>query len=114
MDTDVLDRRWGRHRREESSMTERIRVRDAEVVFTRKGADPVTAIEGVDLEVDAGGFVSIVGPSGCGKTTLLRAIGGLQELNGGSVAVGQREITEPQRSTAFMFQQPTLLPLMTI
>ncbi|KRE39574.1 hypothetical protein ASG73_01485 [Janibacter sp. Soil728] len=89
-------------------------VRDAEVVFTRKGADPVTAIHGVDLEVEAGGFVSIVGPSGCGKTTLLRAIGGLQDLSSGSIAVGDQEVIGPQRSISFMFQQPTLLPWMTI
>lgn len=95
-------------------MTERIDVHDAEVVFTRKGAEPVTAIHGVDLEIEAGGFVSIVGPSGCGKTTLLRAIGGLQELSGGSITVGDCEVTGPQRSTSFMFQQPTLLPWMTI
>ncbi|MDC5698841.1 ABC transporter ATP-binding protein [Intrasporangium calvum] len=95
-------------------MTERIEVRDAEVVFSRRGVPPTTALSGLSLDVEAGGFVSVVGPSGCGKTTLLRAIGGLQGLTGGEIRVGGDTVAGPRRTTAFMFQQPTLLPWMNI
>ena len=95
-------------------MTERISVKDAEVTFTKKGSPPVTALQALDLDIEAGGFVSIVGPSGCGKTTLLRAIGGLQSLTAGEIRVGDDVVTKPRRSTAFMFQAPTLLPWFTV
>lgn len=95
-------------------MTEQISVRDAEVTFTRKGVPPTTALKNLNLDIEAGGFVSIVGPSGCGKTTLLRAIGGLQPLTEGHISIGTEEVTKPRKSTAFMFQQPTLLPWFNI
>ena len=50
--------------------------------------DTVTAVEGVDLGVESGEFVTVVGPSGCGKTTLLRVIGGLVEPTDGTLTVG--------------------------
>ncbi|MGD7733322.1 ABC transporter ATP-binding protein [Propionibacteriaceae bacterium G57] len=95
-------------------MTENISVREAEVTFTRKGAAPMTALKALNLDIEPGGFVSIVGPSGCGKTTLLRAIGGLQPLTGGEIRVGGDVVIKPRRSTAFMFQAPTLLPWFTV
>lgn len=92
----------------------RTSVRDAEVTFTRKGAAPTTALKALNLDIEPGGFGSIVGPSGCGKTTLLRAIGGLQNLTSGEIRIGGDMVTRPRRSTAFMFQAPTLLPWFTV
>lgn len=95
-------------------MTEKISVKDAEVTFTRKGAPATTALKALDLEIEPGGFVSIVGPSGCGKTTLLRAIGGLHPLTSGEIRIGDEVVRKARPTTAIMFQSPTLLPWFTV
>ncbi|MFA7329516.1 MAG: ABC transporter ATP-binding protein [Candidatus Delongbacteria bacterium] len=69
--------------------------------------DGTCALEGLDLELQAGEFVSLVGPSGCGKSTLLRVAAGLQAASSGSLEV-------PDAGLAFVFQFPTLLPWCTI
>src|SRR5438874_12599021 len=73
-----------------------------------------TAVEGVDLEIDDGEFVSIVGPSGCGKTTFLNAVDGLMPVASGSLLLDDREITAPGPDRAMVFQQPSLLPWRTV
>ena len=65
----------------------------------------VTALDGIDLRVDAGEFLAILGPSGCGKSTLLRIIAGLDKPDAGTMSVG----TDDQR-TSFVFQDAHLLP----
>jgi NitT/TauT family transport system ATP-binding protein len=70
------------------------------------------AIDGVDLEMDTGAFLSLLGPSGCGKSTLLRIIAGLAEPTSGTRqwlagAVRPGDI-------AFVFQEPTLMPWATV
>lgn len=76
----------------------------------------LTALSGVDLDVDEGEFVSIIGASGGGKTTLLKAIGGLLEPNGGSVQVAGVPPHEAQcrKAIGFVFQDPSLLPWRTV
>jgi NitT/TauT family transport system ATP-binding protein len=66
-----------------------------------------TALEGVDLAVAEGDFLSILGPSGCGKSTLLRIIAGLVPPSAGRVrwSEGAR-----RSSIGFVFQEPTLMP----
>ena len=70
------------------------------------------ALDGVDLRVRDGEFVTILGPSGCGKTTLLRAIGGLQSPTAGDVRVDGRPPAAAQTAgdLGFVFQNHTLLP----
>ena len=71
------------------------------------------ALDGVDLRVARGEFISLVGPSGCGKSTLLRMIAGLMLPTKGTLAVAGR--TPADRNSGgprlpFGFQGPPLLP----
>jgi NitT/TauT family transport system ATP-binding protein len=71
----------------------------------------VTALAGVDLDVDAGAFVALLGPSGCGKSTLLRLVAGLDRADAGAVTVDGRPAGDVAQSTvAFVFQDAHLLP----
>ena len=76
--------------------------------------DELVAVDGVDLIVSQGEFVSIVGPSGCGKTTFLNAVDGLIPIASGSLLLDDREITAPGPDRAMVFQQPSLLPWRTV
>jgi NitT/TauT family transport system ATP-binding protein len=67
----------------------------------------VAALSGLDLEVRAGEFVSLLGPSGCGKSTALRLIAGLSQAGTGTI---QRRGVEGDGETGFVFQEPTLMP----
>jgi NitT/TauT family transport system ATP-binding protein len=68
------------------------------------------ALDGVDLAVAKGEFVSLLGPSGCGKSTLLRIIAGLVEPSAGTVR-GREALAG---RTGFVFQEPTLMPWATV
>jgi NitT/TauT family transport system ATP-binding protein len=61
------------------------------------------ALAGVDFSLGAGEFVAVLGPSGCGKSTLLRLAAGLESPSGGT-------LEKALSRTAFVFQDPTLLP----
>jgi ABC-type nitrate/sulfonate/bicarbonate transport system ATPase subunit len=65
-----------------------------------------------DLSLSVGGteIVSIVGPSGCGKTTLLRCVGGLNQLNGGEIRIEGRRVEKPSPSVSMVFQHFGLFP----
>ena len=78
------------------------------------GGAPFVAIEAVSLAFDRGELVSLLGPSGCGKTTLLRIVAGLETFDRGSVRIGGRAITGPQRDFGFVFQTPNLMPWRTV
>ncbi len=58
----------------------------------RSGSGSVSALDGVDLEVPAGGYASLIGASGAGKTTLLAILGGLEPPQRGSVVVGDTDL----------------------
>jgi NitT/TauT family transport system ATP-binding protein len=68
----------------------------------------------VDFSIPAGAFVSVLGPSGCGKTTLMRAIGGLTEIDDGEILVGGNRVVGPPPEAAIVFQQFGLMPWKTI
>jgi NitT/TauT family transport system ATP-binding protein len=75
-----------------------------------------TALEGIDLDVRANEFVSLLGPSGCGKTTLLRIIGGLVTPSAGDVTIDGEPVPDALRARkfGFVFQDATLLPWRTV
>lgn len=70
----------------------------------------VQALGPISVEVEQGGFMTIVGPSGCGKSTLLKMLSGLLKRSAGSLKVGGVEVHEPQRNIGMVFQSPVLLP----
>ena len=75
------------------------------------------AIKGIDLTIERGEFVVFVGPSGCGKSTLLRLIAGLERIDGGSLRLDGRDITDlpsSQRDLAMVFQSYALYPHMSV
>jgi ABC-type nitrate/sulfonate/bicarbonate transport system ATPase subunit len=74
----------------------------------------VTALEGVDLRIRKGQFVSIVGTSGCGKTTLLRIIAGLEGDFDGGIELEGSPIAGPGVDKGVVFQEHRLLPWLTI
>jgi sulfonate transport system ATP-binding protein len=74
----------------------------------------VHALDGIDIGVAPGEVVVVVGGSGCGKSTLLRAICGLDAPTQGCIALDGVEITAPQEKIGIIFQEPRLLPWLTV
>ncbi|MGR3393524.1 ABC transporter ATP-binding protein [Pseudooceanicola nanhaiensis] len=82
-----------------------------------KSFGKLEVIRGVDLDVAEGEFVVFVGPSGCGKSTLLRMISGLEDITGGELWIGDRQMNEVQaakRGLAMVFQSYALYPHLTV
>ena len=72
------------------------------------------ALEGVALEVALGEIVVVIGGSGCGKSTLLRAVSGLDRPTQGTVELDGVAITEPHEKIGIIFQEPRLLPWLSV
>ncbi|HEV6966889.1 ABC transporter ATP-binding protein [Roseateles sp.] len=89
-----------------------IQVQDAEMVFnTRKGR--FHALQGINLDIRRGEFISLIGHSGCGKSTLLNLIAGLLRPTEGALICDGREIAAPGPERAVVFQNHSLLPWLT-
>ena len=74
----------------------------------------LVALDGVNLKIADGEFVSIVGPSGCGKTTFLSVVDGLIPASGGHILVDGKAVTKPGPDRAVVFQDASLLPWRTV
>jgi NitT/TauT family transport system ATP-binding protein len=79
--------------------------------FTR---ERVVALDGVDLEVPEGEFLSVVGPSGCGKSTLLGILAGLIPPTRGEVLLDGRPVVGPGPDRGVVFQEFAILPWRTV
>ena len=89
----------------------------------RKGANEVRALDGVDLDIEAGEFLTVVGPSGSGKTTFLNILGCLDSPTEGRLvydgvelrALGEKGLSAYRRDRiSFVFQSYNLIPVLTV
>jgi NitT/TauT family transport system ATP-binding protein len=92
-----------------------LRVRGVRKCFDAAGGTTV-ALNGVDIDIEPGSFVSIIGPSGCGKSTLLQIMAGLATPTSGDVFYGQNRVQGPPPDVLYVFQQYTrsLFPWKTV
>ncbi|MEK9678861.1 MAG: ATP-binding cassette domain-containing protein [Rhodospirillaceae bacterium] len=74
------------------------------------GGGKFVAVDGAQLSVEPGTFVTIVGPSGCGKSSLLMAIDGLVPISSGTISVNGNRVTGPGHDRAMVFQEFSLRP----
>ncbi len=90
-----------------------IELQDASVVFG-SGDKAVTALSPTTLKMERGDFLALVGPSGCGKSTILRLVSNLIQPSSGHVLLGGREAAAKELRIGMAFQNPTMLPWLTI
>jgi multiple sugar transport system ATP-binding protein len=88
-----------------------------ELIELTKKFGSVLAVDGVNLKVTEGEFVTLLGPSGCGKSTLLNMIAGLEEVTSGQVEINGKTVNALgpfERDVAMVFQNYALYPHMTV
>lgn len=75
------------------------------------------SVDKLNIDIEDGEFLVLVGPSGCGKSTSLRMLAGLEEVNGGKIWIGDRDVTDlspKDRDVAMVFQNYALYPHMSV
>jgi NitT/TauT family transport system ATP-binding protein len=92
-----------------------LRIRGLRKAFAAPGGTTL-ALNGIDLDIERGSFVSIIGPSGCGKSTLLQIVAGLVAPTSGAVFLEGRAVESPPPTAIYVFQQYTrsLFPWKTV
>ncbi len=91
-----------------------IRLEDIRVCYALKDGTQKRVLDGIDLDIRPGEFVSVVGRTGCGKSTLLRLVLGAERPSHGRVLAGGREITRPDRGRGYVPQKYSLFPDRTV
>ena len=81
--------------------------------FPTKGA-PLTVLDGVDIDVEQGGFLSVIGPSGCGKTTVFNIIAGLLQPDSGTIELDGKPVRDLRGRVGYMMQKDLLFPWRTV
>ena len=92
----------------------KLEIEDVTLRFTPRKGKPVTALDGISLEVAENEFSVIVGPSGCGKSSLLRLVAGLARPTEGAIRLSGAPITRPGSDRGMVFQSYTLFPWLTV
>ncbi len=82
--------------------------------FEAPGGGRTLALDSFNLSVGEHEIVSLVGTSGCGKSTLLRILSGLDSASGGAVSIAGQPVTGPNPDIAMVFQEPRLMPWLTV
>jgi sulfonate transport system ATP-binding protein len=82
--------------------------------LSKKYPNGVHALSNLNLDIASGDILAIVGGSGCGKSTLLRLIAGLDLPTEGKIKVDGERITAPHPAIGMIFQEPRLLPWLTV
>src|ERR687887_474397 len=75
------------------------------------------AVDQLNLDIGDGEFLVLVGPSGCGKSTALRMLAGLEDIDEGTIRIGDKDVTDMvprERDIAMVFQSYALYPHMTV
>jgi NitT/TauT family transport system ATP-binding protein len=92
----------------------RISVRNVQKWFPTPSGELYHVLDGINLDVYPGEFVSLVGPSGCGKSTLLRMVAGLAKQDSGDICLDGEPVGRHKGRLGFVFQQDALLPWRTV
>lgn len=91
-----------------------IQFKDVKKTFTRSDGEVIHALNGVNLTINQGEFVSLIGPSGCGKSTMLRLLAGLDVPTCGAVYIDDERISKPDCDRGLVFQEHNLFPWLNI
>jgi NitT/TauT family transport system ATP-binding protein len=91
-------------------MADILQIKNVSKTYNVDGDNPVHALDGVDLNIAEGEFVSIIGPSGCGKSTLFNIIGGLIDDHDGEVLIDGREVDGAHKDVGVVFQEESTFP----